>query len=188
MAFLPPTLRGSVFSFVLVLSLPYVEEGVGADACVRETLSLPRGLLMVRSTDEFTQRLARVLGHEMASKEVSRALEEMMISVDETHPRILVRVRDRIERNLSGMIGPQLARMVVHQQLTVDPKSQTAFADSMRLIEERLESSRTRLRGLAAQLDVGPVILLAVPAGGLLVLPQIAQPGGQRQDLALIPL
>ncbi len=174
--FLSLTINVSVFALVSLLTRQSVEEAEAAQSCVRETLSLPRGLLMVRSTDEFTQRLARVLGHEMASKEVSRALEEMMISVDETHPRILVRVRDRIERNLSGMIGPQLARMVVHQQLTVDPKSQTAFADSMRLIEERLESSRTRLRGLAAQLDTlrryQQALLEQLPLGACVLGPQ----------------
>lgn len=174
--FLSLTVNVTVFALVSLLTRQSVEEAEAAQSCVRETLSLPRGLLMVRSTEEFTQRLARVLGHDMASKEVTRALDEMRISVDETHPRILVRVRDRIERNLSGMIGPQLSRMVVHQQLTVDPKSQTAFADSMRFIEERLENSKTRLRGLAAQLDTlrryQQALLEQLPLGVCVLGPQ----------------
>ena len=51
-------------------------------------------------------------------------------------------------------MGPQLARMTVNQQLQLDKKAQTAIADSMRYLEERLEVSRTRLRGLVAQLDI----------------------------------
>ncbi|MEZ5584909.1 MAG: hypothetical protein R3F37_20990 [Candidatus Competibacteraceae bacterium] len=38
----------------------------------------------------------------------------------ERNPRQLQRLRDCIERNLSGMLGPMLARMIVDSRLHMD--------------------------------------------------------------------
>jgi PAS domain S-box-containing protein len=65
----------------------------------------------------------------------------------------LRRLRERIERNLSGLIGPLLARMVVNDRLRLDQGSPLALADTVRYLEEHLEDSRSRLQGLAAELD-----------------------------------
>ena len=43
--------------------------------------------------------------------------------------------------------------MIVHKRIQMNSKSHTAFADGMRFVEDRLEESRTQLRGLAVELD-----------------------------------
>jgi PAS domain S-box-containing protein len=65
----------------------------------------------------------------------------------------LRRLRERIERNLSGLLGPQLAHIIVNRRLELDPAAKTALADSMRHVEERLETSRSQLQGLSVELD-----------------------------------
>ncbi|MFC1664509.1 ATP-binding protein [Pseudomonadota bacterium] len=131
------------------------EEAETAQECVRGALATPpEGVVLAESPEQFQQQLAHVLGVDMARTEVDQALGDLGLKQNETNPTNLRRLRDRIERNLSGLMGPQLARMTVNQQLQLDKKAQTAIADSMRFLEERLEVSRTRLRGLVAQLDI----------------------------------
>ena len=51
------------------------------------------------------------------------------------------------------MLGPEMARALVNQQLRVDDATQNVLADTIRIIEARLENSRMELRGVAAELD-----------------------------------
>jgi Na+/proline symporter/signal transduction histidine kinase len=143
----------ALFVAVSIATRQTVEEEEAARACTLETYSPRFGVLRAASPDEFTDELAPLVGGEMARKEVEQALQDLEMERSETRPPQLRRLRDRIERNLSGLMGPELARMVVNQQLRMDSKSQTVFADTIRMVEERLEDSRTRLRGLAAELD-----------------------------------
>lgn len=145
--------NGMLFVVVSLLTRRSPEEAEAANACLNETF-LPRsGVLELTSTGEFTEQLARLIGEEMARKEVNLALKDLGMEADESRPSRLNRLRDRIERNLSGLLGPELARSVVNQQLRMDSRTQTLFADSVRIIEERLETSQTRLRGLLGELD-----------------------------------
>lgn len=142
-----------LFVMVSLVTRQSPDEADAASACVNETI-LPRGgVLEAGSTLEFTEQLARLIGEDMAHKEVHLALKDLGLPADETDPSNLHRLRDRIERNLSGLLGPELARSVVNQQLRMDSRTQTLFADSIRIIEERLETSQTRLRGLLGELD-----------------------------------
>lgn len=146
-------LNGSLFVAVSLATRRSPEEMEAAEACISETF-LPRGgVLEVASAAEFTELLSRLIGKEMANKEVHRALRDLGLPEDETGPPNLHRLRDRIERNLSGLLGPELARSVVNQQLRMDSRTQTLFADSIRIIEDRLETSQMRLRGLLGELD-----------------------------------
>ena len=72
---------------------------------------------------------------------------------EETNTQALARLRERIERNLSGLLGPHFARDVVETRLPIDRDHKLPVAERMRFMEERLEASRSHLRGLAAQLD-----------------------------------
>jgi len=147
------TVNTSLFVVVSLLTRRSPEEADAAGACINETF-LPRGgVLEVASTGEFTEQLSRLIGQDMAQKEVHLALKDLGLPADETNPTNLHRLRDRIERNLSGLLGPELARSVVNQQIRMDSKTQTLFADSIRVIEERLETSQMRLRGLLGELD-----------------------------------
>ena len=71
-------------------------------------------------TGQFKEGLAVMLGREPAEKEVSQALEDLNMSPQETRPTQLRRLRERIERNLSGLIGPQMAYMIINQRLELD--------------------------------------------------------------------
>ncbi len=143
----------ALFVLVSMATRQSPDEADAASACVNEAI-LPRsGILEAGSAAEFTEQLTRLIGEDMAHKEVHLALKDLGLPADETEPSNLHRLRDRIERNLSGLLGPELARSVVNQQLRMDSRTQTLFADSIRIIEERLETSQLRLRGLLGELD-----------------------------------
>lgn len=128
------------------------EETEAARACAREALP-PRGVVVVASPEQFREQLARVVGPQTAAREVQLALADLALDDAERRPTQLRRLRERIERNLSGLIGPLLARMVVNDRLRLDKSSQLALADTVRFLEEHLEASRSQLQGLAAELD-----------------------------------
>jgi PAS domain S-box-containing protein len=94
------------------------------------------------SPDEFRRQLAPVLGTEAATAELDRALAELGLSRGERRPAELRRLRDQIERNLSGLLGPVLARLAVSEALQVDPQARTALAEQLRFVEERLRDAR----------------------------------------------
>lgn len=142
-----------LFIGLSLVSQPTEEEQEAARACSRDTVAPPSGVVAAASPQQFTDQLARIVGMHTAEREVRQALDDLKMSHEERRPNQLRRLRERIERNLSGLMGPVLARMIVDDRLQMDPQAQTALADSMRFIEERLEDSHTRLQGLAAELD-----------------------------------
>ncbi len=145
--------NGFLFVAVSLLTAQSRDEREVALACTRQIFTVPQGVVTATTTTEFVERLAVSLGRDMAEREVHQALQDLGLTQEETGSSALLRLRDRIERNLSGLMGPEMARMVVSEQLQLDQRSRTAFADSVRMMEERLEASRSRLRGLAAELD-----------------------------------
>ncbi len=147
------TVNSFLFVVVSLLTRQKPEEIEAANACTRELLATGGGVLRARSTGEISQQLGRMVGTDMAQKEVSRALEDLGMRPEEANPAELRRLRDRIERNLSGLLGPEMARALVNQQLRVDHATQNVLADTIRIIETRLEDSRMELRGVAAELD-----------------------------------
>ncbi len=147
------TLNTFLFVAVSLLTKQKEEERESASVCTRETFTPRAGVLKAQSPQEFTQHLARMMGQDMAQKEVARSLEDLGMENDEADPAKLRKLRDRIERNLSGLLGPEIARALVNKQLRIDHAAQDVFADTFRMVEERLEDSRTQLRGLAAELD-----------------------------------
>ncbi len=140
-----------------------------AGACCTESFTPLSGVVSASSTEQFTQELSLVLGWEAAEKEVQQALSDLGMSPTETRPAELRQLRERIERNLSGLIGPQLAHIIINRRLSLDTHAKTALADSMRYVEERLEESRSRLQGMTADLDnlrrYQRQILLDLPLG-----------------------
>ncbi|RKZ37574.1 MAG: histidine kinase [Gammaproteobacteria bacterium] len=130
------------------------EESEAAEACRRTTLALPSGVVLTASSPtQFREQLALILGPEAAGHEVNQALADLEMDPGEENPRELRRLRERIERNLSGLMGPMLARMIVDERLRMDPSARTALTDNIRFIENRLTHSQTQLQGLAAELD-----------------------------------
>jgi signal transduction histidine kinase len=158
-----------LFVFGSLLSTQSPGEKEAANACCSESLMPLGGMVNANSTEQFTKQLAQMLGHEAAHREVALALRDLNLSPSETRPSLLRSLRERIERNLSGLLGPQLAHMIINRRLQLDIHTQTALADSMRHIEDQLEHSRSRLRGLNADLDnlrrYHRQILLDLPLG-----------------------
>jgi PAS domain S-box-containing protein len=130
------------------------EEREAAEACRRTTLGPLSGVVVSASSPaQFKEQLARIVGNEAAEQEVAQALRDLGMSEDERNPSELRQLRECIERNLSGLMGPMLSRMIVDERLQMDPGARTALADNIRFIEERVEHSETRLQGVAAELD-----------------------------------
>ncbi len=165
------SLSFNTFFFVLGSLLTQQRRGEreAAYACCSETFSPLSGVVSATSTDQFIKEMSSVLGLETAQKEVQQALDDLGMQASETRPTELRRLRERLERNLSGLIGPQLAHVIISRRLQLDAHAKTALADSMRFVEEQLEDSRSRLRGLSADLDslrrYHRQILLDLPLG-----------------------
>ncbi len=149
------SLSVNIFLLVLIslLSRPDPREREAAAACRELAPMLPVGDLRARSPQQFVEQLSSVMGTRAAEAEVHKAVRDLGMDWNENRPNHLYGLRSQIQRNLSGMMGPVLARMIVDERLRVDNESHTALTQNVRLIEERLETSRTRLRGLAAELD-----------------------------------
>lgn len=145
--------NGLLFVSVSLLTRPSREEIEAAHACCPETFTPLRGLVSATSPQQFEEQLARIIGADAATEQVRQALNDLDMSPEEQRPGELTRLRERIERNLSGLMGPLLARMIVDERLGTDPSTDTALASHVRFVEQRLEDSHTRLRGLAAELD-----------------------------------
>jgi len=151
--FLTLSVNGLLFVALSLASRQTREEVDAARACRFDSTVGQGGSVAAGSPQEFSEQLARIVGPQTAEREVHQALTDLRLNEDERRPAELRRLRERIERNLSGLIGPLLARAVVDDRLQLDPGSPGALSDTLRLIEERLEDSRTRLQGVAAELD-----------------------------------
>lgn len=163
--------NGLLFAIISLLTRQSPEEEETAFACRSEVAIMApmSGTLMAGSPTQFAEGLAVMLGREAAEMEVDQALADLQLDRNETRPRELKRLRQRIERNLSGLLGPAMAHMIINQQLKVDADAKTALADSIRHMEERMEQSRSKLKGLTADLDAlrryHRQILLDLPLG-----------------------
>jgi len=153
LAFWSVALNALLLVVFSILTRPSERETEAAAACRDVSTLIPAGALRAESPTQFAEQLAPVMGESASMAEVSKALADLGLEWRERRPERLQDLRDQIERNLSGMMGPMLARMIVDERLQLDTDARTAQAQNVRLIEERLESSRSRFRGLAAELD-----------------------------------
>lgn len=129
------------------------DEQEAANACCQEGVALPRGIPQAASIQEFEEQLSNFIGRDFARHEIDRALSDLHPHRTSIRSIDLALLRDQIVRNLSGLVGPVLARMIVNEQLQIDMAAKTAIADTIRFVEKRLEQSRSELRGVAGELD-----------------------------------
>ena len=151
---------GSLAANVLVLTLVSLfsdtsdEEKSAAEACTVDNVRRPqRRELVSGSPQEFAAELAKPLGAVTAQKEVERALRDLHLPFDEHRPYALRRLRDRLEANLSGLMGPSVAQDIVENFLPYKSGSAAYVSEDIHFIESRLEDYQSRLTGLAAELD-----------------------------------
>ncbi|MBB3104941.1 sensor histidine kinase [Azomonas macrocytogenes] len=143
-----------VFSLVSLFTRSTPEEIRAAEACAVENMRLPqRRELVAVSPQEFTEQLAKPLGAATAQKEVGKALRELRLPFNEQRPYALRRLRDRVEANLSGLMGPSIAQDIVKNFLPYKDTTEGFVSEDIHFIENRIEDYKLRLTGLAAELD-----------------------------------
>lgn len=129
-------------------------EEIAAHTCAMDTLRRPyRWELSVSSVPDLIKRLSEPLGRVTAEREVRLALADQQMTTDETRPYALRRLRDQIESNLSGLLGPTVAQDILDQHLPYKVREEQRAGDDIHYIESRLEEYRDRLSGLAGELD-----------------------------------
>ncbi|MBF7053457.1 PAS domain S-box protein [Halomonas sp. KAO] len=139
---------------VVSLATPTSEgERAAAEACSVDAVIRPKRLpLEAASGEEFKPHLARALGESVARREVDRALDDLGLSPLDGRPYALRRLRDRLQANLSGLMGPSVAQDIVDRYLPYRQGGPGATED-IHFVESRLEAYRSRLTGLARELD-----------------------------------
>lgn len=153
-AFASLTLNVFVFVIVSVLTNVSREEDSAAQSCSIGALSRPkRRELLAGSSEEFVVHLGATLGAAVAGGEVSRALQQLRLPNIEYRPYQLRRLRDQIEINLSGLMGPSVAQDIVHHQLGFKPQASGDPAQDIHYTEKALGQYRSQLTGLAGELD-----------------------------------
>ncbi len=130
------------------------EEVMAAEACAIEQVSQPsRRIPAALSASQFEEALSTPLGKTTAFREVERALLDLNLQRTETRPFALRRLRDQIEANLSGLMGPSVARDIINTAIPWKQDADDFRTADINLIENRLETYHSELTGLAAQLD-----------------------------------
>ncbi|NVK30521.1 MAG: PAS domain-containing protein [Gammaproteobacteria bacterium] len=150
------TLFVNVLAFILgsMLTRPKLEESAAAQMCADESYYDLSGQVVSGSSPKtFKSVLTPFLGPNAAQKEVDRALQELHIGANEHRPAQLRLLRDRIQRNLSALIGPVLSKLIVDDRIRMEERARLALSDSVQFLEGRLQRSQSELKGVVHELD-----------------------------------
>lgn len=143
-----------VFILVSMCSSISREEKSAAEACSVQNLDRPsRRTVVATSPKEFQERLTQPLGSDTAQREVAKALNDLQIPINERRPYALRRLRDQLEANLSGLMGPCVAQEILTRRLPYEEQAEAFVTEDINFIENRLEDYHNRLTGLAAEFD-----------------------------------
>jgi len=146
-------INSCLFIIVSLLSRTHPDEKLASEICSMDDLNRPsRKILSLQNSGEFAVHLAPALGKKAAAAEVTRALKDLQFRSDEARPYALRRLRNRIEANLSGMLGPAVARDILDQCIPYQPGLHDGTED-INLIERNLDRAQVQFTGLAADLD-----------------------------------
>ncbi|MFK8081172.1 MAG: ATP-binding protein [Granulosicoccus sp.] len=145
------TLNFALFVIGSLLTHPSANEQSAAEAGIENTGLVLGETTVARSVVHYRYALQHALGNKVASEELQRALRETGIDDSENRRSELQVLHDQLERNLTGLLGPALARKILHRRVSGD----RTLSDSpdARLLERRLQASRVQMRGLTKQLD-----------------------------------
>ena len=143
-----------VFIGVSIYRKPSPQERYAAEACVSAHVKKSiRSVLAVNSIAGFIRKLSHSIGHESAEQEVKKALQELGLTHEEVRPYNLRRLKDRIEINLSYLLGPMLAGNIIETSLDSAQKTTKNTSEDIYFIESHLERYQFKLTGLARALD-----------------------------------
>ncbi|OED45017.1 ATPase [Endozoicomonas sp. (ex Bugula neritina AB1)] len=143
---------GLVILVSLITKMSPAEANAAAACQVENPTRNARKTPKAASTYEFHEMLSSPLGSVIARKEVQKAMTDLNMREDENRPHALRRLRERLEKNLSGLLGPTVAHNIVETSLPWD-QQRDYVAQDIHFMESRLESYHSRLSGLAAELD-----------------------------------
>lgn len=147
-------INASIFILLSSFTDATEQEKRAADTCNVDTLRRSyHWELTVTSADEFIDKLTKPLGRKTARREVALALKDLQLPASETRPFALRRLRDRLESNLSGLLGPSVAQDTVDSAIPYLMRSDKSTARDINQIETSLEPYNDKLTGLAAELD-----------------------------------
>lgn len=158
-----------VFVAVSIFSTSTDEERSAADICTLDTIKRRKlSGLVAKSPRDFIKSLGKPLGEKTANREVNRALSDLDISETDRRPYAMQQLRGKLEANLSGLLGPSIAREIIDGYLPYSIVSEHGSSD-LNVIENRIEAYRSNLSGMAAELDnlrrYHRQILLDLPLG-----------------------
>lgn len=143
-----------IFILVSLLTKAGDDEKAGALACSQNPLLHPKRLqLKARNCGDFVRLLSTPLGHYTAQREVDRALQELQLNAADARPYSMRRLRDQIQANLSGLMGPAVAQELTDRYLPWQTPGNNDSEDDIHYVERHLEDTRNRLTGMARELD-----------------------------------
>jgi signal transduction histidine kinase/Na+/proline symporter len=129
------------------------EEREAAAVCSLDNLSGRSHRLQAQTPGQFTAGLASALGRAGAEREVARALHDLGYDDSERRPYAMRRLRDRVEANLSRLMGASVAMELVDTHLPYAGTVADGAGEDIHLVESRLEGVQHQLTGFAAELD-----------------------------------
>lgn len=158
-----------LFVAVSLFSSSSDEERSSADICTLDTIKRrKRSGLVAKSPRDFIKSLSKPLGERTANREVGRALQDLNLNENDRRPYAMQQLRGKLEANLSGLLGPSIARELIDGYLPYSIVSEHGSSD-LNVIENRIEAYRSNLSGMAADLDnlrrYHRQILLDLPLG-----------------------
>ncbi|MFK7889372.1 MAG: ATP-binding protein [Granulosicoccus sp.] len=143
------TLCFIVFSLLTQVS---ADETAAAQAVIENSGLSSDGSTVARSAVHYRYALQQALGNKVAAQELERALLETSTSPTETRSSELRLLHEQLERNLTGLLGPAMARKILRRR-PIDNRRNVEHSPDVRLLERRLEASGERMRGLTKQLN-----------------------------------
>ena len=147
------SVNGGLFVLGSLFSEPSADESIAAEAAMEQGTYIPGKSHVARSVLHYRYALQQVLGNKVADEELQRALKDTFTDLNETRSPELRILHEQLERNLTGLVGPTIAREVLrHRRPDLHADATTQSPDA-RLLELRLEASREQMQGMTKQLD-----------------------------------
>jgi PAS domain S-box-containing protein len=144
----------ALFVIVSRLTRTSPEEQRAAEQCSMDDVARPLRLeLDVRSATEIGERLHAALGPDTARQELQRALTDIEQTLDDARPYALRRLRDRLEANLSGLMGAAVAHALMDRAVPYHTAADAPLKEDLHFVENRINQYRHHLTGMAGELD-----------------------------------
>ncbi len=118
-------------------------------------LRVQRWDIRAASVDDVEAALIRPLGITIAAQQVQYALQDLNLSWDEQRPGQLTRLRERLNFNLSALLGPAVSQDLLDRALPYHARLDLPPIAVRHALEQRLDDEQPNqlLSGTAAELD-----------------------------------